>query len=162
MLKINNYLFLCLFFSSSLYSKVISFDVTSPKYKKYSYESTCTIMGQGKKLLLIEAHDLSSIDCMGEVVKVSEFCLQVLTDKDTFLRGLVDKENRQVICHLGEAAKLIVSCQGNTYCQDKNTGCKKLNSIFAANLDYIHGSIQQDEKILSCYFSNKDVLSLDR
>ncbi len=162
MLKINNYLFLFLFFSNSLYSKVISFDVTSPKYKKYSFESTCTIMGQGKKLLLIEAHNLSSIDCMGEVVKVSEFCSEVLTEKDTFLRGVVDEEKRQVICHLGTAAKLIVSCKGNTYCQNKNTGCKKLNSIFASSLDYIHGSIQEDEKILSCYFSSKNILSLDR
>ncbi len=115
----------------------------------------------GKKhSLLVSPKPPAHLDCMGEVVSLSEFCQKVHINKRfPLMRGVIDPVSNQVACESGEALTLSLRChEGNDrYCKGAEAGCTELKSIFAFGLDLTHSSmlIDRGDQLLNCYFSKK-------
>ena len=110
---------------------------------------------------LIEVVSGNEIDCMGKKIEVGLFCEKMLAQDPYYLRGYVDAENHEVICHSGKKVLFKYQCVKFTdkkICgTDAKMSCKDIQQKLAKRLDLIHFSFTKSEKgirELNCYFES--------
>jgi len=102
------------FFSFPLLSKV-KFEVNLPQSIEENLKNACTLMK--KNGLMAKRESMTHFDCMGELVNVRSFCLEMIKFKKLtelkgkyFLRGVVYRE-KKVLCQFGNSAVLNFSLE---------------------------------------------------
>lgn len=143
--------------SSIASAKLTKYEVTNSKKRIFEFKEVCREMGH-KNLIMVDSLSKSKVDCMGNFIKVSDFCAHKYKDSPYLLRGYVDIRKKKVVCHSGENVIVSVSCdkRDGKLCRKKKQGCEKLRSIFAKRHHEIHNSLVKNDSgqnILSCYFS---------
>src|SRR5690606_10644335 len=107
----------------SAHAAVIKNDITGLKREVFTLKQACSQAGF-KHLLLVEAKDAISVDCIGRELKARDFCAKI-EGRAPFLRGFVSKATGQVFCEFGDAVSLTLSCDQEHYhyCQNAKNGC---------------------------------------
>jgi hypothetical protein len=92
---------------------------------------------------------------MGKSVDVQKFCHKEWGKEPKYLRGYVNQKMKEVVCELGNAAKLNYRCQSKDSCSSPQKSCLKLKKAFARNLKLEYFSLTDLEKEvrLNCYFT---------
>lgn len=152
--------FFLLIFSASLFAHVIQDDVSITDKSRYSFKTICNKLVTHESPL-IEIASGTQLDCMGKKVEVGDFCLKELTSDPYYLRGYVDKENKDVVCVSGKKVLfkyLCVKLSDNRYCgNNSKASCELIKRKLAYRLDIVHHSIIKNEKgikQLSCFFES--------
>jgi hypothetical protein len=147
----------CLFlFSNLVHSKILKDEVSLVKNTEFSFQEVCFGMTK-RKSELIEVQSISSLDCMGTVVSAGKFCYKKMAHDPYYIRGVVDSENKKVLCKSAKKVILKYGCyKGEKLCEDSEIGCFKLQEKLAARLGLSHHSKSLDSKVLNCYFTPKD------
>lgn len=164
-IKIWARLMACLFFLHSplVFAKIIQDDVLLSGEEKYSYEKVCKTLTQ-RESPLIEYKTISSLDCMGQIVDVAKFCFKEMAHDPYYIRAVVDKEAKQVICKSAKKVQIKYECEGsNEYCEDSEIGCFKIKEKLAVRLKITQHSVLEKGKkrVLNCYFLPQSLLDLE-
>jgi len=147
------------FFSFPLLSKV-KFEVSLAQSIEENLKNACTLMK--KNGLMAKRESMTHFDCMGELVNVRSFCLEMIKFKKLtelkgkyFLRGVVYRE-KKVLCQFGNSAVLNFSLRDFKY-KDHDTKklCEKLRKHYAFNLKTFHFYKGKNGK-RSCYYSKDE------
>ena len=146
---------------SPLHAAIIKNDVTGLKRQSYSLKEACTKAGF-KHLLLVDAQDVVTVDCMGQKLNAKDFCLKEQNPGKSFIRGFVSASQSQVYCEYAEAVSLSLKCdqQHYKYCQNANQGCEQLRGNFAHDLELMHASLTGAPTNLNCHYSVSDTLPI--
>ncbi|MBF0359509.1 MAG: hypothetical protein HQK49_00765 [Oligoflexia bacterium] len=120
------------------------FEVLNSNKYSFSFRDACDLFGY-KNLPLIDPAGSSNIDCMGAKVSISAFCNKKLLQEDVrskFMRAIIDKEKRKIICQTGDRVILGVLCNNKNFCkEDPFMECNRLRKLLAQNLTLLHQSI---------------------
>ena len=148
--------------TSASFSKVMEFKVSKQIRKSSTFKEACEAMGF-RDNLLVEAKGLVALNCMGRILKVSDYCAKQVQTKKSFLRGFINKTEKKVICQYGNSANLTLSCETKKtrkFCESPASSCRKLKNYFARDLDVTHHSrlFKNEAETLNCYFGK---LNLD-
>ena len=137
----------------SSHAAVIKNDVTGLKREVFSLKQACEKTGF-IHLLLVEAKNATTVECMGRDLKALDFC-QKIEGRAPFLRGFVSASTSQVFCEYGESVSLSLSCDQEHYgfCQNAKKGCDELRNSFAQKLELLHSSLTGIPKNLNCHYS---------
>jgi hypothetical protein len=163
-LKYRARLLACLFFIPTLcFSKILKDEVLSLGSEQFSYNTVCQKMLK-KEFPLIDYVNANHLDCMGTHVRVGRFCDREMPETPYLIRGYVDRDKKKVICKKGKKVILKAECVGDYKCLDTQMDCYKLGQIYAIrlNLDHHSSSIEAEKKVINCYFSVKNKLSLPK
>lgn len=146
------YLLLVLF-SLSTNAAVVKNDVTGLKRESFALKEACTKAGF-EHLLLVEAKNATTIDCMGRDLNALDFCKKV-KGSGSLLRGFVSQSKSQVYCEYGETVSLSIVCDQKhyQYCQNAERGCEQLRPVFADELKLMHSSLTGAPTNLNCHYS---------
>jgi hypothetical protein len=157
----------CLFFilfSPISQSKIIKDEVLYVGEEEFSFPYVCKKMIK-KDSPLIEIYNILTLDCMSRMVKVYKFCFEELEASPYYIRGIIDKDKKKVICKKGKKVSLKVTCDTiGVNCKDTELACFKLQEKYAARLGLDHHSSfkESGKDILSCYFSAKTKITLPK
>ncbi len=151
--------FFCFFFfcTQTIASNVV-FKIPKQKRSYLTYLEACQKLGL-KNNLLIDPIGVRALNCMGKKVEVSEACEKEKNGKlGPFIRGVIDVQNRQVICQYGKQAFLSISCEGHKnkkFCKRPKKSCLSLQKKFAGELNLAHFSrlFKGHLETLNCYYS---------
>lgn len=97
---------------------------------------------------------------MGKTVEVRKYCEKELISDPYYIRAVIDKEEKKIICKSANKVILKYECEKtNSYCDDSEIGCFKLQEKLATRLKLEHHSIlkENSKKVLNCYFMPKKV-----
>ena len=150
----------CLFFASTLASaKIIQDDVSLVDEKIYSFTEVCKSLTK-RDSPLITFVSVTKLDCMGTIIETSKFCDEKTQDDPYYIRAVVSKENKNVICKSAKRVHIKYECEGKSdkYCQDKEIGCFLMQESLAKRLKSDHFSLIEQpngKKILNCHFAPK-------
>ena len=113
-----------------------------------------------KEVLMADAVNSFTVDCMGKRVKASDFCKKQFPKDKLLTRGYLNLEKDELLCQFGHRVLLTVSCDERDlkYCAySAKKGCTELKEIFALALTMIHYSILREKDVhhLHCYFSSE-------
>jgi hypothetical protein len=156
----------CLLFSHTLNAKILQDEVVISDEKFFSFKEVCLELTKRDSPLISE-HSLTELDCMGKIIKVGDFCDKKTMDDPYYIRGLVDKTQKKVICKSAKRVHMKYECKNSydRFCQEAELGCYLLQELFAKRLKTSHATLLTEgkSKILSCHFlpKNED-LSLPR
>ena len=156
----------CLLLCNPLNAKILQDEVVISDEKIFSFEQVCKEL-TGRESPLISAQSMTQLDCMGMIIKVGDFCDKKTQDDPYYIRGLVDKTQKRVICKSAKRVHMKYECENvqDRFCQEAELGCYLLQELFAKRLKTSHATILPEgkSKILSCHFlpKNED-LSLPR
>jgi len=151
----------CLFFAFNSQANITKDDITVTGQNEYSFTQTCKLLTK-RESPLIEVLNISSLDCMGQAVNVSDFCYKIEVDNPFYVRAIIDRKDKKVICK--SARRVIVKYECNRaskekFCQDKQIGCYFLQEKLARRLKLVHSSVLpivgKTYKELNCYFGKK-------
>ena len=155
----------CLFFTqNSSYSKILKDEVIITGEEVFSFSYACK-KNLGKDSALVDIKDIQTLDCMGKEVKVYDFCFKELESSPYYLRGLVSRERKKVVCKLGKSVSMKVTCDtAGIDCKDSEIACFNLKRKYAARLKLSHHSSfdQNNNKILNCHFGLQESLKLPK
>lgn len=158
--------FLIFFLFNMSQAGIIKNDATGLRRFSFSFNEVCKYMGQNETLI-VEAEGPGRLDCMGSKINLNDFCskkekgLELLSENLSLTRGVNDPLSKTVFCEKASSLTLSYKCQKkdrSDICFSATKGCKKLNEIFAINMETSYTSIidQTGGKILNCYFSSKN------
>jgi len=151
--------FFFLLFPTLIFAKILKDEVSLVSELKFSFNQVCKSLTK-RESPLIEYKSVSEIDCMGTIVEVRKYCERQLISDPYYIRAVVDKENKNVICKSAKKVILKYQCEkGTTYCEDSEIGCFRLQEKLATRLKLEHHSITEEKKnkILNCYFMPKKI-----
>ncbi|MGB0453318.1 MAG: hypothetical protein ACPGJV_06355 [Bacteriovoracaceae bacterium] len=131
---------------------------TNKSFEDFSLAQVCKEMKASSKLI-IEAHGVLSVDCMGQLIKVSDFCMKKFKRRKNFVRGYIgfDRlENPRAYCQFAEQSIVSFNCSKSPkFClKDSRRTCQKLGRVYARRLEPLK-SFQSNligGRTLSCYF----------
>lgn len=114
-----------------------------------------------KHTLVASSHSLSEVDCMTNIVKLTDFCLKNSKNIKKLTRGYIDRLTDDAVCEYAESVKISISCdkRDQLLCVRKSKGCLKLKNIFAFSHELVHFSKNNNK--LSCYFSYREDSLID-
>lgn len=149
----------CLFFIPEIaQAKIIKDEVSLVAEESYSYSQVCDHLTK-RPSPLISYVSISKLDCMGQKVEVSKFCDQKTQDDPYYIRAVINKEQKKIICKSAKRVHIKYACESkdDQFCQDKEIGCYLMQEKFAKRLKSAHVSILDGPKgkILSCHFTPK-------
>lgn len=149
----------CLFFLSSMVSaKLIKDEVSIIDEKFFSYQQVCKELTK-RDSPLITANSVSKLDCMGTVVDVGKFCDKKTQADPYYIRAVVLKESKQVVCKSAKRVQIKYECASkhDKLCEDKEIGCYLLQEQLAKRLKTAHASIIKNGKkrYLNCHYTPK-------
>ena len=150
-------IFVLLFFSLTNNAEVLKYDITGYKRTLHTYKDVCEKFGH-KELLIIDVTNPIELDCMGYKVSIKDFCQkdELPPNGVSLLRGYVNQRMSEVVCEYGKSAFLSLSCDKKTghYCKTAETGCSRLNDIYAYNHQLFEASVveKKGQKVLSCLY----------
>lgn len=149
----------CLFFVSTLsYAKILKDEVSIVDEKIYSYHQVCKFLTK-RESPLISFSTVTKLDCMGKIVEVSKFCDEKTQDDPYYIRAVVSKEKKEVICKSAKRVHIKYECESqlDEFCQDKEVGCYLMQEKFAKRLKTDHASLinKGAKKELNCHFTPK-------
>ena len=150
----------CLFFLSfSTFAQIIQDDVFVVDEKIFSYQEVCKFLTK-RESPLITFHSINKLDCMGSIVEVSSFCDAKTQEDPYYIRAIVDKEEKNVVCKSAKRVTLKYKCKmkNDEYCQDKEVGCYLFQEKLAKRLRLVHSSLMQQgtHQVLNCHFTPKN------
>lgn len=139
--------------SFSLFAAVTKNEVTGLQRQSFGLKEACIKAGF-EHLLLVEAKNPTTVDCMGRDLNAMDFCRKIEATKP-LLRGIVSKSKSQIYCEYGETVSLSLICdqQHYQYCQNAKIGCEQLRPIFADKLELMHSSLTGTPTNLNCHYS---------
>jgi len=136
---------------------IITDDVATTTKTRFSLSSVCTKMSHESPL--IEIVSSTELDCMGKKIIVGDFCEQEMSQDPYYLRGWIDQNSKEVICHSGKKVifqYLCVKLADKELCsRPAKEACLQMKFKLARRLDIVHASFTQTEKKikqLNCYF----------
>lgn len=149
----------CLFFLLSQANADLVMDrVKVIDEKIFSYKTVCKKLTK-RDSPLITFKSITKLDCMGETVDVSKFCDLKTKNDPYYIRAVVDKENKSVVCKSAKRVQIKYLCNSkrDKLCRDKEVGCYLLQEQLAKRLKTSHASIIIDgkQKVLNCHFTPK-------
>ena len=149
----------CLFFASTFsYAKILKDEVSIVDETIYSYDQVCKYLTK-RESPLISYSTISKLDCMGKIVEVSKFCDEKTQDDPYYIRAVVSKEKKEVICKSAKRVHIKYECESKNdeICQDKEVGCYLMQEKFAKRLKTDHASLihRGTKKVLNCHFTPK-------
>lgn len=131
--------------------------MTGLKRDFYSPKDVCETMGH-KHSLLVSAKPPASVDCMGRVVLLNDFCAKIEKAGLALLRGRLDPLTNQVVCEYGDGLVFSMRCHsGNSrFCESAQQGCEGIQNVFAKGLNISHAALLPDggDHRLNCYFGH--------
>lgn len=111
---------------------------------------------------LIEVKSISTVDCMGKKVSVSDFCQKKMATDPYYLRGYAKKDH--VECLSGKKVIFKYGCRKTDHlcASEAKTSCENLRAKIAYRLDIVHSSIipKESGKQLNCYFESLPLKSI--
>lgn len=145
----------------NLAAQVIQDDIYSRKHNAYSFEEVCKWKFT-KEYPLISKNSITTLECMGRVMRVLEFCQAKESQNPYLIRGIV--KNDRVWCLSASRVIFKYKCANNSrYCHDAQLGCYELKDSMANRLKVVHASLMtlnKHQKVLNCYFDVKDIAEL--
>jgi len=148
----------CLFLCNSLYAKILQDDVVISDEKKFSFPEVCKEQTR-RESPLISMHSMTELDCMGTIIKVSDFCESKTKDDPYYIRGIVVNDSKTVVCKSAKRVHIKYQCKNaqDRFCQEAEIGCYLLQELFAKRLKTYQATILNEGKmkILSCHFLPK-------
>lgn len=149
--------FLILLLTQISFAHIISDDVMTTTKTRFPLSQVCTKMSHQSPL--IEIISSTELDCMGKKIVVGDFCEKELSHDPYYLRGWIDKDSKEVICHSGKKVifkYLCVKLADKELCSlSAKEACRQMKLKLARRLDIVHASFTQTEKKikqLNCYF----------
>lgn len=104
---------------------------------------------------LIDVKSITTIDCMGKKVSVSDFCQKKMVTDPYYLRGYAKKDH--VECLSGKKVIFKYGCRKSDHlcATDAKASCENLRKKIAYRLDIVHSSLisKGSGKQLSCFYS---------
>ena len=149
-------------FSHISHSKILKDEVLSIGDEEFSFSYVCKKMTR-KDSPLIEVDNILTLDCMSRKIKVYRFCFKELEASPYYIRGIIDKERKKVVCKKGKKVSMKITCNSlKEGCKDSELACFNLQERYAARLGLVHHSSfkEGDEEVLNCHFSTKKKLTL--
>ncbi len=153
----------CLFFSFTVNAKVTKDEVYITGENEYTFKEACKLVTK-RESPLIEALSVTSLDCMGTAITVSDFCFKKESSNAFYVRAVVDKKNKKVICKSARRVIVKYECDSPSkkkFCDDPQIGCYFLQEKLARRLKVVHSSVlpssNKSHKELNCYFGQKEV-----
>jgi hypothetical protein len=155
----------CLFFilfTNLAFAKILKDEVLYIGTEEFSFQYVCKKMIK-KDSPLIDIYNILTLDCMSRKVKVYQFCFDELASSPYYIRAVIDKDKKKVICKKGKKVTLKLTCDSEGVdCKDSEIACFKIQERYAARLALNHHSTfkENDRDVLNCYFSTKAKISL--
>ena len=157
-LKYGACLLACLFFIPISSAKIIKDEKYITGQTEFSFEEACKYLTK-RKSPLIDFSSISSLNCMGKKVEVAKFCDYKEAANQYFIRGIVNKTKKRVICLSSKRVIIKYSCEGkkDRFCEDAEIGCFLIKEKLARRLKISHQSLTDsvtpsENKVLNCYF----------
>lgn len=152
--------FFILLFIQFSFAHIITDDVATTSKTNFSFSHVCSKMVNHESPL-IEIISSSELDCMGKKIHVGDFCEKELAHDPYYLRGWIDQNNKEVICHSGKKVifkYLCVKIADKELCSlPAKEACTQMKIKLARRLDLVHFSFTQTEKKiqqLNCFFES--------
>ena len=105
---------------------------------------------------LIEVKSITTVDCMGKKVSVSDFCQKKMVTDPYYLRGYALKDH--VECLSGKKVIFKYGCRkSDQLCAgEARASCENLRQKIAYRLDLVHSSIipKESGKQLNCFYES--------
>ena len=151
-LKYGACLLACLFFVQNSFAKILKDEKYITGQTEFSFQEVCKFLTK-RESPIIEFSNISALNCMGEKKEISKFCDHKEAANPYFIRGIVDKKKRKVVCLSSKRVIIKYGCEGKAdqYCKDAEIGCFLLKEKLAKRLKISHQSVT-DKKVLNCYF----------
>jgi len=144
---------------TTAWSGVAHYEIFSGAIQRHTFKEVCESVGV-KDALLITASSSGDLDCMGTMVFINKFCRQ--KDKKNLLRGVIEKDSKQVLCQYGDGAELSVVCdeKHSDLCLNAAKSCNEMRKYYSQEVPLYHSSVTNDvnrKRELNCYFSFSDI-----
>ncbi len=144
-------LFVTLFISLFAFSHVIKDDVQTTDKFIFKFGDVCSKM-VAHESPPIDPLSVTTLDCMGSKVSVSEFCNRELAHDPYYIRGYISAKNNHVVCHSGKKVIFNYLCD-HQEAKDKElcganakVSCLKLKEKIAYRLDLVKAEKIKTEK----------------
>lgn len=152
--------FFIFLYSLSIFAHVLQDDVSVTDKSRFQFSTVCKTM-VAHESPLIEVASGTELDCMGKKVDVSKFCEKELAADPYYLRGSVDRDNKEVVCLSGKKVLfkyLCVKAKDKALCSSEaKSACQYIQGKLARRLDIVHSSFTENHKRikqLNCYFES--------
>lgn len=138
-----------------LWGSVLVDDITLTSKETFSLSEFCQEMVT-HPTPLIEVSSITTVDCMGKKVSVSEFCQKKMVTDPYYLRGYAKKD--YVECLSGKKVIFKYACRkSDKLCsQTALVSCQSLKEKIAYRLDIVHSAIipKESGKQLNCFYES--------
>lgn len=148
----------CLFFVQFANGKILKDDKYITGKSQFSFEEACKYLTK-RNSPLIEVSSISVLSCMGAKKEIGKFCDHKEAANPYYIRGILDKKNKKVICLSSKRVIIKYGCEGkkDRFCKDAEIGCFLLKEKLARRLKISHQSLTEidsssQKKALNCYF----------
>jgi hypothetical protein len=108
----------------------------------FAYAQVCQQQGVPQAPLIMQEGPF--LNCMGQKISLRQFCQQ--QNIKNFMRAWADDQRREVVCERGTRGILELSCQ-KADCHHPQEQCRRLQKIFAADLELIHSGVWAGEAL---------------
>jgi hypothetical protein len=151
---------LFLLYSFFSIAQVVQDEVLTTSKNAFSLKAVCQKMVPHESPL-IDITSGNEIDCMGTKVEAGKFCEKAMVQDPYYLRGHVDLDKKEIICHSGKKVIFKYQCAklaAQSKCsRPPKVSCEEFRKKLAYRLDLVHASVTKNEKGISelnCYFES--------
>ncbi len=145
---------------------LVQYQAMKPRQFFYSFQESCKSQ-RLKDVILIEAHSLLQLDCMGKLIEAQAVCLkksEEMEERPKLLRAFVRAEKKDVVCEFGEGAVLNLLCKDGykELCKDPKKSCLELKTKYSVEVPLWKSTVNEKAfpgpSELNCYFSLSEEL----
>ncbi|MFA5583594.1 MAG: hypothetical protein WDA09_05205 [Bacteriovoracaceae bacterium] len=137
------------------WGRVLTDDITITSKETFTLKELCQEMVTHPSPL-IEVKSITTVDCMGKKIKVTDFCQKKMVTDPYYLRGYAS--NDKVECISGKKVIFKYACRKkDRLCKNSaEVSCSELRPKLAYRLDSVHSSFIQKEsfKQLNCFYES--------